>query len=261
MNKFQKLCALYKQEGPSKSFLSGVFAGICRILKRNLQKLRCKIIGRPSASVLAAHNVYWGSPYVHNGDNVLYLTFDVEWKNPKNVGLILDTLKERNVSATFFLLGEGMFKNAEYVRRIRAEGHAVGNHTMTHPALTKCTRKEIHQELSQCAEAYHALTGEDLPKIMRPPYGEIDRYAIKHLYRAGYKTFLWNMHVTDWDKKNPATWDVFKAYLETDLKNGAIILQHTFSDETAAHIGKYIDHCLAKGYRFASLEEFPASQI
>ena len=63
------------------------------------------------------------------------------------------------------------------------------------------------------------------------------------------------MHVLDWKKDTPATWDVFKAYLDTDLKNGAVILQHTYSDETAAHIGKYIDYCLAKGYRFGLLQE------
>lgn len=255
MNKFQKFCVLFKQEGLSGTFFSGVFAGIRRILKRNLPKLRRRISGIADPADFAAHNVCCRNARIANGDKVLYLTFDVEWKKPENVGLILDALKERNVSATFFLLGEGMEQNADWVRRIRAEGHSVGNHTMTHPALNRCTCRRIRRELSQCAGAYRSIAGEELPKIMRPPYGKLSRRAMKCLHRMGYQTFLWNMHVYDWKKNAPTTWDVFRSYLETDLKNGGIILQHTYSDETAAHMGKYMDHCLSGGYRFGLLQE------
>ena len=255
MNQLQKLCALFRKTGFSKAFFSGVLAGMGRIAKRNIQRLFWKNNVQPDETVLTAHRVYRENPGISDGEKCLYLTFDVEWKKPENLALVLDALQERSVPATFFLLGEGMSENAAYVRRIRAEGHAVGNHTMTHPVLPRCGNEEIRRELSQCDEVYRAATGEDLPKIMRPPYGEIDRRVMKCLYRMGYQTFLWNMHVFDWKKEAPATWDVFKAYLDANLQNGAIILQHTFSDETAAHIGKYIDYCTAKGYRFGLLQD------
>ena len=250
-NKFQKLRALYRQEGLSKGFWTGCIAGMNRIGSRTMLRLRRRF-SRSSPAAYAAHRVFFNRP-VPDGGKVLYLTFDTEWKKPENLALVLDTLQERGVHATFFLLGEGLADHAELVRRIRAEGHAVGNHTMTHPALTDCSRRTIRQELRQCADQYRAITGEDLPKIMRPPFGKIDLRTVRCLHRMGYGTYLWNMHVFDWKKDAPATWEVFRAYLETDLKNGAIILQHTFSDETAAHMGKYIDYCLAKGYRFALL--------
>ena len=256
MNKLQKLIALYQKERLSGEFFREACAGIRRIFRRNYIKFRRKFFGIPSARTLTSNDVHWHNPNVPDGDKVLYLTFDTEWTKPENVGLVLDTLKEKQVPAVFFLLGKGMEENAHYVRRIRAEGHTVGNHTMNHPALTKCTRREITRELEQCAECYRALTGEIMPKLMRPPYGEVDAPAAKHLHKLGYQSCLWSMHVYDWKKDQPATWEVFKAYLDTDLKNGAIILQHTFSDETAQHIGKYIDYCHAKGYRFASLNEF-----
>ena len=262
MNIFQKLAALYREEGITGAFFQRIRSGICRrigrIFKKGYVSLRRKFGSVPDAAEFSAYDVYENSPNVIDGDLVLYLTFDVEWHKPEHVGMILDTLKEKRVSATFFLLGHLMEQNADYVRRIRAEGHAVGNHTMYHPALTQCTRGEIKQELSQCAALYQELTGEVMPNIMRPPYGEIDTFAMKALHELGYKTFLWNMHVCDWKKDQPATWEIFKAHLDTNLKNGAIILQHSFSDETTANIGKYIDYCHAKGYRFASLEEFPA---
>ena len=255
MNKVQKLCALFRQTGFSKAFFSGALAGIVRIAKRNIQRLSRKTTVPPGEAVLAAHRVYRDNPGISDGEKCLYLTFDVEWKKPENLALVLDALKERSVLATFFLLGEGMSENGDLVRRIRAEGHAVGNHTMTHPVLPRCGTEEIRLELSQCGKVYRAVTGEDLPKIMRPPYGEIDRHVMKCLYRMGYQTFLWNMHVFDWKKDAPATWEVFKDDLDANLQNGAIILQHTFSDETAAHIGKYIDYCTAKGYRFGLLQD------
>lgn len=262
MNKFQKLAALYRNEGITKAFFQKAWAGVCRIVGRVSKRihvfLRRKLFGTSDTAALSAYDVHWNNPNVPHGDKVLYLTFDTEWEKPENVDLILDVLKEKQVPATFFLLGEKMAEHIRYVKRIRAEGHTVGNHTMTHPALTKCTRREIQRELSQCAELYHELTGEVMPKIMRPPYGRIDVLTAKQLHKLGYQSFLWNMHVYDWKKEEPATWEVFKAYLDTDLKTGAIILQHSFSDETTAHIDKYIDYCRAKGYRFAPLSEFLA---
>lgn len=256
MNKLQKLIALYQEERFSREFFRKAYAGIRRICKRNYLKIYRRLSGVPSAQAFASNEVYWCNCHVPEGDKVLYLTFDVEWIRPKNVDLILDVLKEKQVPAAFFLLGEKMAENVHSVRRIHAEGHVVGNHTTTHRVLTQCTRREIQQELSQCARIYHELTGEIMPKIMRPPFGKIDILTVQRLHKLGYQSCLWNMHVFDWKKEEPCTWEMFQAYLDTDLKPGAIILQHTFSDETTQHIGKYIDYCHAKGYRFASLNDF-----
>ena len=252
----QKLWILYKKEGISKDFLRGACTGAAQILKRTYTQLFQRLDGIPSSWDLRTNGVYRHNPNASGGDKVLYLTFDTEWVKPENVDHILDTLKEKQVPATFFITGERMKENAPFVQRIRVEGHTVGNHTMNHPILPRCTPEEISKELNQCAECYHTLTGEVMPKLMRPPYGEVDIRTIKYLHNLGYQSCLWNMHVFDWKKDEPATWDVFKSYLDTDLKNGAIILQHSFSDETTAHIGKYIDYCHSKGYRFGNLREF-----
>lgn len=254
MNKLQKLIAFYREKGLSKAFLLEVLAGIRRIWRRTCNRACRRGLKVSGAEAYAASNVYWEASHE---DKVLYLTLDVEWKKPENLGIILDTLQEKQVQATFFLLGKGMEENADWVRRICAEGHAVGNHTFSHPRLTRCTRKELARELEQCAAVYHTLTGAPMAKRMRPPYGEIDHLAAKWLHKLGYRTFLWNLHVCDWNKEAPATWAVFEAYLGTELKKGGVILQHSYSDETAKHLGSCIDYCHAAGYRFAALDEFP----
>ena len=123
---------------------------------------------------LASNNVYMYNPVAREDDKVIYLTFDVEWIRPDNVNIILDVIKEKNVSAAFFLIGYGIKKHADIVRRIVSEGHITLNHTMNHVWLTKCTKDTIQRELEQCNQQFYEVCGKEMPKAVRPPYGAIN---------------------------------------------------------------------------------------
>lgn len=190
-------------------------------------------------------------------DPVVYMTLDVEWGNTPYFAQMLDVLKDRNVCAYMFLLAEGMQDNAALLQRIVKDGHCIGNHTSTHPNLTQCSQPIVLQELTDCQDMFHALTGEKMPKVLRPPFGRINRPLAKLLYQNGYTVMHWSLHVPDYGKEQPA-WEQYRTYLSERLHNGGIILQHSFSAATAENLGNIIDFCRELGYRFAGKEDFEA---
>ena len=111
---------------------------------------------------------------VYLGDTaqpVIYLTFDAGYENGVTEQ-ILDTLKKHQVSAAFFLVGHYIEKNADLVRRMVAEGHIVGNHTMHHPDMSKLSDKAaFSKELTELEDLFREKTGKELPKYYRPPQG------------------------------------------------------------------------------------------
>ncbi|MDR0272834.1 MAG: polysaccharide deacetylase family protein [Clostridiales bacterium] len=103
-----------------------------------------------------------------NGEKVLYLTFDAGYEDG-NTEKILDSLKERNVPATFFLTGNYIKTNPEITKRMVNEGHIVGNHTMTHPDMYKLKSLDFASELEKVEEIYKDVIGFEMPKYYRPP--------------------------------------------------------------------------------------------
>ena len=188
-------------------------------------------------------------------DPILYLTLDVEWDQNPYFAQMLDALKDRKVCAYMFVLAKGMEEHADLLHRIVAEGHCAGNHTLNHPNLTKCSHAQVLEELKGCQDTFHSLTGQQMPKVLRPPFGRINRPLAKLLFQNGYTVMHWSLHVPDYGEEQPV-WEDYKRYLKERLHNGGIILQHSFSSATAENLGNIIDFCREMGYRFAEKEDF-----
>ena len=92
---------------------------------------------------------------------------------------ILDVLQELQVPAAFFLTGDYLSREPDLVRRMTAEGHIVGNHTMTHPDMTAVDAEKFRAELQGLEEKYFDITGQTLPKYYRPPQGVYDENTLK----------------------------------------------------------------------------------
>ena len=114
----------------------------------------------------------YDAAYVGNTqEKVLYLTFDAGYENGCTEK-ILDVLKQQQVPAAFFLVGNYMEKNADLVRRMVAEGHIVGNHTMHHYDMSKLAEKAAFaKELTDPEDLYKEITGQEMRKFYRPPQG------------------------------------------------------------------------------------------
>ena len=110
----------------------------------------------------------------------VYLTFDAGYENGY-MPQILDALKKNNVKATFFVVSTFMKTNPELVKRMVDEGHIVGNHTMTHPNMSKMsTMEDFKSEIEPMEEMYKEITGKDMKKFYRPPQGVYSELNLKH---------------------------------------------------------------------------------
>ena len=188
-------------------------------------------------------------------DKVLYLTFDAGYENGCTEK-ILDTLKQHQIPAAFFLVGNYIEKNADLVRRMAEEGHIVGNHTMHHPDMSKLVDKAaFSKELTDLEALYEETTGRDLPKYYRPPQGIYSEENLKMAKELGYKTVFWSLAYVDWNNdRQPTREEAFQKLLPR-THNGAVVLLHSTSRTNAEILDELLTKWKEMGYRFATLEE------
>ena len=186
---------------------------------------------------------------------VLYLTFDAGYENGCTEK-ILDVLKKHEVPGAFFLVGNYIEKNPDLVRRMVAEGHIVGNHTMHHPDMSKLSQKEAFQkELTDLEELFRSVTGKELPKYYRPPQGIYSEDNLKMAKELGYKTVFWSLAYVDWNNDAQPTRKQAFSKLLPRVHNGAVVLLHSTSQTN----GEILDELLTKwkdmGYTFESIDK------
>ena len=192
-------------------------------------------------------------------EKVLYLTFDAGYENGCTAR-ILDTLKEKQVSAAFFLVGNYIRRNPDLVRRMAEEGHIVGNHTMHHYDMSKLSDKAaFSKELTDLEALYQETVGQALPKFYRPPQGIYSEENLKMAQELGYRTVFWSLAYVDWNNDAQPTREAAFAKLLPRTHNGAVVLLHSTSKTNAEILGELIDKWKAMGYRFGTLEELFAS--
>ena len=189
------------------------------------------------------------------GEKVLYLTFDAGYENGCTAK-ILDTLKEKQVPAAFFLVGNYIQRSPDLVRRMVAEGHTVGNHTMHHYDMSRLSDKAaFSKELTDLEALYKETVGQELPKYYRPPQGIYSEENLKMAQELGYQTVFWSLAYVDWNNDAQPTKETAFAKLLPRTHNGAVVLLHSTSKTNAEILGELIDKWKAMGYRFGTLEE------
>ena len=195
-----------------------------------------------------------------SGSKKVYLTFDAGYENG-NVEKILDVLKEKDAPATFFILSYVAEKNTDLVKRMKEEGHLVGNHTKRHNDMSKVTDFEAFKsELEEAEAIMKESTGYELDKLYRPPEGRFSEANLEFADRLGYKTVFWSAAYADWD--NNKQMDPARA-LELVLSrvhNGCVLLLHPTSSTNAEILGSLIDKLREQGYEIAPLTEFEKSE-
>ena len=175
------------------------------------------------------------------------LTFD-DGPSPKYTPLLLDGLKERNVRATFFLLGKNVKENQELVQRMQAEGHLLGNHTYNHVQLNKIPETTARQEILKTNNEIYEATGK-YPEYMRPPYGAWKKnmeLCVEML------PVFWDIDTLDWKSQNVDA--ILKAAGE-EPEDGSIILMHDEYQTSVEAAILIIDRLKEKGYEFVTVDE------
>lgn len=216
----------------------------------------CNSMQAPSDSSLGVKisnrsysSVYVDGPYVA-------MTFD-DGPSATLTPHLLDLLKERGIKATFFVIGENAERHPEILARAVAEGHEIGNHSWSHPQLTKISDERLKEEIGSTSDAIATATGKK-PLLFRPPYGAVNT-RVRHVIEDQYamKVIFWSVDPLDW--KRPGSAIVSQRILAA-AKPGSIILSHDIHSGTVEAMPGTLDALLAKGYHFVTVSELIAME-
>lgn len=176
----------------------------------------------------------------------LWLTFDEGYENGYTPQ-ILDTLKDKDVKAVFFVTYDYAVKNPELIRRMIDEGHTVGNHTWSHPSLPECSPDELYAELSLLHDYISDNFGYEM-YVMRPPMGEFSERVLACAKKLGYTTVLWSFAYPDWDVNAQPERSAAYEKITGKTHNGAVYLLHAVSETNTAILGDVIDYWKENGF-------------
>ena len=142
--------------------------------------------GRPEACVMLQQQYgKYSAWFIGQEEDKIYLTFDEGYENGYT-SQILDVLKEKNVSAVFFVTMDYVTKEPELVQRMIDEGHAVGNHTTNHPNMTRISLEDAKKEVEQLHEYIQSEFGYEM-MLFRAPEGAISEQTMALLQSMGYR--------------------------------------------------------------------------
>ena len=184
----------------------------------------------------------------------IYLTFDEGYENGYTPA-ILDTLKEKNVKAAFFLTKSYIKHNPELSKRIAEEGHLACNHSVTHPELPGLSDEEVIYEIEETARYFKEVTGYEMSKYFRPPAGVYSERTLSLTRQAGCATIFWSFAHRDWLVDDQPGKDVTYNRVMNNLHNGGILLLHAVSQSNTEALPDIIDSIRESGYGFKALDE------
>ncbi|MBX7444939.1 MULTISPECIES: polysaccharide deacetylase family protein [unclassified Arthrobacter] len=209
-----------------------------------------KMLGQLQAAESPAPATAAASPLRHvNCDLVpcAALTYD-DGPDARTTPQLLAILKEKNVHATFFMTGSNAASNPAIARQVAEAGHAIGNHTFSHPYLTKLSAAGVRSEMDRTDAAIRAAVGS-APSFMRPPYGAADA-AVQRA--VGKPLILWAVDSLDWQSKNPA---VFVPKVLKEITPGAVVLMHDVDPTTIAGQQELITNLQTQGYTLVTVPQ------
>jgi len=193
--------------------------------------------------------VFYGNTHLPE----IALTFD-DGPNPVYTPQILAILRAYHIQATFFDVGYLVKDFPDIVRQEFLQGNSIGNHSWSHPDLTKLSAQGIVSQLVNTSNAIQSVTGTR-PTIFRPPYGSFNRVVIAQAFQQNLTTILWNDESHDWT--TPGVTVIVHGIL-TLARNGGIILLHDgggFRAQTVAALPLIIDALQQRGFTFVTIPQ------
>ena len=187
-------------------------------------------------------------PVSEGGENrFLALTFD-DGPHPVCTKELLDGLRERNVKASFFLLGENIPGNEQLIRQMKEDGHLIGTHCYRHVDLTKEDAETAISMIRKTNREIEAVTGEE-PVYIRPPYGKWNGQLEDALDMT---PVLWDIDTLDWKSQNSGK--VLRS-IERNAGKHQIVLMHDIFPTTVDAALAAIDTLGEQGYTFVTVDE------
>lgn len=196
-------------------------------------------------------NYIWNMP---QDQKTIYLTFD-DGPTPEITQWTLDLLKSYEAKATFFCIGNNIVKHPKLFRNILKEGHAVGNHTYSHPKGWHTKSNAYIKEVINTQEIIKSQSVHPLPKLFRPPYGQITSQQAKPLLSLGYKIIMWDILAFDW--KAGLSKEQCANNVTSKTRSGSIVVFHD-SVKAAPRmkfaLTRTLEHFSQQGYTFKGIK-------
>ena len=213
--------------------------------------LTINIYGTPISAVYLGNNIRLVPIYnVDTEEKKVAITFDSAWGADKTK-TIVDTLKQYNINATFFLVGFWVEEYPDMVKYINDNGIEIGTHSNTHPDLTTLSSDNVRLELETSINLIEDIIGEDRVELFRAPYGAYNNNLINIASNDyGLKTIQWNIDTLDW--KGLSGVEICDRVM-SKLVNGSIILCHNNSDHILDALPLIIESVLNAGYEMVSV--------
>lgn len=195
--------------------------------------------------------VYMGSDVVKR----IYLTFDMGYENGYTEN-ILDSLKAHDAKAAFFVTGHYLDTNPDIIKRMVAEGHLVCNHTDKHADLTAISdAEEFRLQVDGLADRFYELTGQKMPKLLRPPEGKYSERELKISEELGYTNVFWSFAYKDWLVDEQPDCDMAKEKILSNTHNGMVALLHATSKTNSLIMDELLDEWENRGYKICLIDD------
>jgi peptidoglycan/xylan/chitin deacetylase (PgdA/CDA1 family) len=227
-----------------------------RNAKQEVDKSVLELIAQDQAELrrgIRHHKFFQGS----SRRKWLALTFD-DGPHPYFTPALLTILKQYDVKATFFLVGDMAERHPELVRAEFGAGHDIGNHTYDHINLTKIPTEEVATEIEACGDVLQTIT-KQRPHLFRPPGGDYNDSVAEAAEALGYTTVLWTDNAGDWlsPGRGVIEWKILRrAY------NGGVILMHDGIQETIDILPQLLSTFKREGYEFVTIDQMmPESYV
>ena len=188
-----------------------------------------------------------------NTEKRIALTFD-DGPHYKYTTEILDILKEYNIKATFFVVGQLAERYPDLILREISEGHEVASHTWSHAHRTLLSDKSLEDEISRAEEFLYELA-EYRPTLLRPPEGKYGENLLRVARKLDYEVILWTVDTRDW--AHTPTEKIVETVLN-NTESGSIILCHDFisgESPTPEALRQFIPKLIENGYEFVTVSD------
>jgi peptidoglycan/xylan/chitin deacetylase (PgdA/CDA1 family) len=180
-------------------------------------------LGYAGYAAYAPRSQFYGRTYLGagRGSRQLALTYDDGPNDPHTLRL-LEVLARHEVRATFFLIGRFVAERPEIAREVARAGHAIGNHTFTHPNLIFCSAARVRSELEQCRKVLTDTVGEH-STLWRPPFGARVPHVLSVGRKLGLEPVMWTVSSNDW---KIYTADGIERRVTERIRGGDVVLMH-----------------------------------
>ncbi len=190
----------------------------------------------------------YAADFIQPMSNYVFLTFD-EGYEFGNTPAILDTLKEKNAKAVFFVTLPFVKENPDLVQRMIDEGHVVGNHTVNHPSAGLCSLS-VADQISEIQTVHQYMLDNFNYEmyLFRFPTGAFSEQSLAIVQSLGYRSVFWSFAHHDWDTNNQPDVAESLANATKTLHGGEIFLLHGVSTTDTAMLADLIDNIRAAGF-------------